>query len=231
MVVLLTALVSTVARADDKSPCPGPDCLAVADAWFADEVWAKVGVMECIKCHKQGGDAEDSQLLLRELVLALNDSTAAHRGEVVGTPNYMSPEQATGEGHRIDGRTDIYALGVILYRMLSGQLPFAAASISELLQKVVEDEPRPPRQFVTGIPRDLEKVCLKAMAKKINDRYTTASDMAEDLRALIRSTEQPTISGTKRAVARGRSKRDVPRERPKPKGGVKILIAEDHELT
>ena len=70
MVVLLTALVSTVARADDKSPCPGPDCLAVADAWFADEVWAKVGVMECIKCHKQGGDAEDSRLLLRELGLA-----------------------------------------------------------------------------------------------------------------------------------------------------------------
>jgi hypothetical protein len=73
MVVVLAALVSTVARADDKSPCPGPDCVAVTDAWFADEVWAKVGVMECIKCHKQGGDAEDSRLLLRELGLAKDD--------------------------------------------------------------------------------------------------------------------------------------------------------------
>ena len=73
MVVVLTALVSTVAGADDKSSCPGPDCVAVTDAWFADEVWSKVGVMECIKCHKQGGDAEDSRLLLRELGLAKDD--------------------------------------------------------------------------------------------------------------------------------------------------------------
>ena len=70
MVFVLAALISTVARADEKSPCPGPDCVLVTDAWFAGEVWAKVGVTECIKCHKQGGDAEDSRLLLRELGLA-----------------------------------------------------------------------------------------------------------------------------------------------------------------
>lgn len=171
--------------------------------------------------------------VLVDFGLALNESSIGRRGEVVGTPNYMSPEQANGEGHRIDGRTDIYALGVILYRMLCGQLPFAAASVSELLQKVVEDEPRPPRQFVKGIPRDLERVCLKAMAKKINDRYTTASDMAEDLRALVRVADEPSATSTGRAAASAadRAKRDKPREKPKPKGGVKILIAEDHELS
>lgn len=163
--------------------------------------------------------------VLVDFGLALNESSSAFKGEVVGTPNYMSPEQANGQGHRIDGRTDIYAIGVILYRMLSGQLPFRAPSISELLQKVVEDEPRPPRQFVKGIPRDLEKICLKAMSKRINDRYTTAGDMADDLRALLTEKDQSNSNvGT-------RAKRTKKREKPKPKGGVKILIAEDHELT
>jgi hypothetical protein len=60
---------SVVAPADDKSPCPGPDCVAEVDAWFAEEVWAKVGAMECIKCHKQGGDAEDTRLVLRDPAL------------------------------------------------------------------------------------------------------------------------------------------------------------------
>ena len=59
-------LCSVVARANDKSPCPGPDRLAEVDRWFAEEVWAKVCVMECIKCHKQGGDAEDTRLVLRD---------------------------------------------------------------------------------------------------------------------------------------------------------------------
>jgi sigma-B regulation protein RsbU (phosphoserine phosphatase) len=166
--------------------------------------------------------------VLVDFGLALNESTSAFKGEVVGTPNYMSPEQANGRGHRIDGRTDIYALGVILYRMLSGQLPFRASSISELLQKVVEDEPRPPRQFVKGIPKELERICLKAMAKKINDRYTTASDLADELRQLFKETDQSVTTGAQTGT---RAKQAKKREKPKPKGGVKILIAEDHELT
>ena len=108
--------------------------------------------------------------VLVDFGLALSESSAgsplARPGKVTGTPNYMSPEQVRGEGHRIDGRTDIYALGVILYRLLSGRLPFTAPSVADLIEAVLTHEPRPPRQFVRGLPRELERICLKAMAQE-----------------------------------------------------------------
>ena len=134
----------------------------------------------------------------------------------------MSPEQALGEGHRIDGRTDIYAAGVILYRLLSGKLPFSAKSVSELLQIVIKDEPQPPRQFVRSIPKELEQICLKAMAKQITDRYTTAADMAEDLRTLLQQ-EVTTLAS--------RSAPTTAREVVTTRDVTKILIADDHELS
>src|SRR6516165_7060950 len=128
--------------------------------------------------------------VLVDFGLALSETSPAcmleEAGRVTGTPNYMSPEQARGEGNRIDGRTDIYALGVILYRLVSGRLPFTAPDPHEVLHAVITHEPRPPRQFVRGLPRELERICLKAMSKNVTDRYTTASDLANDLRALVR---------------------------------------------
>jgi serine/threonine protein kinase/tetratricopeptide (TPR) repeat protein len=126
----------------------------------------------------------DRAPVLVDFGLGLDEAQAGGRekGLVSGTPWYMSPEQAAGTAHRIDGRTDIYSLGVVLYELLTGRVPFRAANPLELLRQVRDDEPQPPRQLVGDIPPALEAGCLKALAKRQQDRYTTAADFAEDLR-------------------------------------------------
>lgn len=128
------------------------------------------------------------QPVIVDFGLAVSDAQRASgtdRGDVSGTPGYMSPEQAAGAGHRIDGRTDIYSLGVILYRLLTGRVPFAADSMIELLRQVRDDEPQPPRQIHRELPVAVEQICLKAMAKSLRERYTTADDFARDLRTAL----------------------------------------------
>jgi serine/threonine protein kinase/predicted ATPase len=140
--------------------------------------------------------------VLVDFGLAVSDSPSPtkQRGIIAGTLTYMSPEQAMGAGHRIDGRTDIYSLGVLLYRMLTGVLPFRETNTSEILRQICEDEPQPPRQLVPGLPRELERICLKAMAKKFADRYATAADMADELREFAshddRAVPEPTSPAT-----------------------------------
>jgi WD40 repeat protein len=105
-------------------------------------------------------------------------------GQVLGTPAYMAPEQAAGHSYAVDGRSDIYSLGVILYQLLTGELPFGG-TVRMLLHQVVHEDPRPPRRFNDRVPYDLETICLKAMAKSPSGRYATAGEVAADLRRYL----------------------------------------------
>jgi serine/threonine protein kinase/predicted ATPase len=129
----------------------------------------------------------EGEPVLVDFGLALDEAQAGggEKGVISGTPSYMSPEQLAGTAHRIDGRTDIYSLGVVLYQMLTGRVPFRASQLQELARQVRDDEPQPPRQLVRDIPPELERACLKALAKRQHDRYTTAADFAEDLRRAV----------------------------------------------
>ncbi len=102
-------------------------------------------------------------------------------GTVFGTPEYMAPEQA--EGEKLDGRTDIYALGIILYQLVTGDVPFRATNFVALLTKQVSEKPTPPRERRPDldIPEGLEEVILRCIAKSAGDRYATAHELAEAL--------------------------------------------------
>jgi len=103
-------------------------------------------------------------------------------GEVMGTPAYLSPEQARADLGAIDGRTDIYSLGVTLYELLTLHRPFEGETREQVLTGIKEREPAPPRTFDEHIPKDLQTICLKAMEKDQSRRYASAGSMAEDLR-------------------------------------------------
>lgn len=106
-------------------------------------------------------------------------------GVVVGTPAYMSPEQALADNERVGSRSDVYSLGVILYEILTGELPFKANDVSSLLHMVATTPPPRPTQVSSSVPRTLEAICLKAMAKTPEDRYASARELGDEIRRYL----------------------------------------------
>lgn len=125
---------------------------------------------------------------LADFGIALQEADYGQPTQVVGTFAYMSPEQSRGEGHLIDGRSDIYSLGIVLYECLAGRRPFPA----QLLDAGPHGEVRPLRQIDDTIPRELDRICQRALAERASDRYATADDMAADLRGWLAGAELST---------------------------------------
>jgi serine/threonine protein kinase len=127
---------------------------------------------------------------LADFGLAIREEELSQqRGHYAGTRSYMSPEQVRHDGHLIDGRTDIYSLGVVLYELLCRRPPFDAESWELLKEFILRREARPPRQIDDSIPLDLERICLRALSKQITDRYNTAQDMADEIHQALRNGE------------------------------------------
>ena len=168
---------------DHAAVPPEQACNIMADVADAVAAAHRAGVI-----HR---DLKPSNILLDELRqphvcdfgLALEESQQRERkGECAGTLAYMAPEQLRGESHQLDGRADIWAVGVILYEMLTGRPPFRGRDRQELTEEILTRDPRPPRQINARLGRSVERACLRCLEKRPAQRYPTAADVAEDLR-------------------------------------------------
>ncbi len=112
---------------------------------------------------------------------AANLDGLTQAGAIMGSPNYMAPEQATGDHAQIGPRTDVYALGGILYAMLTGQPPFRSGGLHDLLQQACSEQPIPPRHLSPSVSVDIEAICLRCLEKQADARYQSASALAQDL--------------------------------------------------
>ncbi len=162
-------------------------------AQFAAEI-GKSAALALHHAHAQGilhRDVKPSNLLIEEsgrlwvadfgLARIAGECDQTSTGDLLGTPRYMSPEQVIGARTVVDHRTDVYSLGATLYELITLEPAFAGVNRVELILRIAHEEPRAPRQVDRSIPRDLETIILKAMAKEPAGRYATAADLADDL--------------------------------------------------
>jgi serine/threonine protein kinase len=139
------------------------------------------------------GPREEVYVIDFGLALSLGSRDDLRR--FAGTPIYMSPEQARGEAHQVDGRCDIYSLGIVLYELLAGCRPFESNKTCLTLSEFLGNEPRPLRRINRKIPKDVERICMKAISKNVSDRFETADEFASQLRACLQR-----LDGTHRQV-------------------------------
>jgi len=124
--------------------------------------------------------------LSRRLQKTGNSGPLTATMEVLGTPGYISPEQARGQSRELDARADVYGIGATLYSLLVGIAPFTGQDVISILQQVCERIPTPPRMLQPDIPRDLQTICMKCLEKRPSDRYPTAKAVADDLERFLR---------------------------------------------
>ena len=139
-----------------------------------------------------GGHALLTDFGLARSLVQDDEASFTFDGDIIGTPAYMSPEQIQGRLDAIGPASDVYSLGATLYTILAGRAPFTGRSAVEVLRLSLDAEPTPLRRLDPTVPRDLEAICLKAMKKRPADRYTSALEMAEDLKRFLAS--RPTVA-------------------------------------